>query len=683
MTKLYLYTIFHLNLAYSSIPEEDQPQVIEHCFWPLLDLCERTNIAVGIEAPGYTLEKLNEISPAWLFKLSDLCKKGACEFIGSGYAQLIGPLVPADVNAHNLQIGHQVYQSLLGLKPHIAYVNEQAYSPGLIEHYLDADYRAIIMELNNPYRYHPQWPNEWQYYPQLATDSNGKTIPVIWNNSISFQKFQRYAQGELQLDEYMSYLHHLKSTNHTRFLPLYGNDAEIFDYRPGRYDTEVDIYKDGEWKRIVSLFKELDSNPVFEILPPSKVLALAEGAHAFNRIRLESPEEPIPVKKQEKYNIIRWAVTGRDDVGINTICHQIYELLNRLENGHKYGGIQKTRAAEGKPALDALWKSLCFLWSSDFRTHIEAKRYHAFQERLDNTLAIVTDMLQDSGTVSYTGETKKELLTQTVQPRVEQKGRLIHIETGNLKVSLNTRRGLAIESVIFKGISDLPLIGTLPHGYYDDISLGADYYTGHTIIEIPGSSKITDLENALLTLPGANSVSDEFITIKGAVNTHLGTIYKEVKVHLSEMRLDISYRFDLAESLPSATFRTGIITFMPAAFDQDTLFFSTHNGGKNAELHKLKGHRVSHGEPASAMVSAKHCLGATEGWVVIGDKAKKIKIYSDKSKLYNVPMVDYREVKHGGYFLRLLHSIGEIDDTAKCVSRQRRDITFTISCAKQ
>ena len=48
---------------------------------------------------------------------------------------------------------------------------------------------------------------------------------------------------------------------------------------------------------------------------------------AGNRLRLESPGQPIPVKKQGKYNVTRWAVTGRDDLGINTSCWRIYEAL--------------------------------------------------------------------------------------------------------------------------------------------------------------------------------------------------------------------------------------------------------------------------------------------------------------------------------------------------------------------
>ena len=34
------YLIFHLNLAFSSIPSESRLEVIRKCYWPLLDLAE-------------------------------------------------------------------------------------------------------------------------------------------------------------------------------------------------------------------------------------------------------------------------------------------------------------------------------------------------------------------------------------------------------------------------------------------------------------------------------------------------------------------------------------------------------------------------------------------------------------------------------------------------------------------
>ena len=144
-TKMLLHTVFHLNLAYSAIEEEQRSEVIQRCYWPILGLAERRNIPIGIEATGYTLEAAAAIDPAWLRELRRLVTEGPCEFIGSGYAQIIGPLVPADVNAANLRLGVQVYEQFLGLTPKIAMISEQAYSAGLVQHSLNAGYEAIMM----------------------------------------------------------------------------------------------------------------------------------------------------------------------------------------------------------------------------------------------------------------------------------------------------------------------------------------------------------------------------------------------------------------------------------------------------------------------------------------------------------------------------------------------------------
>ncbi|MFA5822202.1 MAG: hypothetical protein WC853_03915 [Thermodesulfovibrionales bacterium] len=66
---LRLYSIFHLNLAYSSIPESKRKEVIEKCFWPLLTLATEDNIPIAIEAPAYTLEVIAELEPSWIAEL--------------------------------------------------------------------------------------------------------------------------------------------------------------------------------------------------------------------------------------------------------------------------------------------------------------------------------------------------------------------------------------------------------------------------------------------------------------------------------------------------------------------------------------------------------------------------------------------------------------------------------------
>ena len=87
---------------------------------------------------------------------------------------------------------------------------------------------GIIMEWNNPRSAHPEWENDWRYAPQKAVGSNDKMIPLLWADSIAFQKFQRYVHGEYKLKEYVKYLEsHAGESD--RYFPIYSNDVEIFD----------------------------------------------------------------------------------------------------------------------------------------------------------------------------------------------------------------------------------------------------------------------------------------------------------------------------------------------------------------------------------------------------------------------------------------------------------------------
>ena len=57
-----------------------------------------------------------------------------------------------------------------------------------------------------------------------------------------------------------------------------------------------------------------------------------------------------------------------DDLKINTICWKNFEILNYNLNLKIYNEEE--------------WKKLCFLWSSDFRTHITAYRWTEYKKQL-------------------------------------------------------------------------------------------------------------------------------------------------------------------------------------------------------------------------------------------------------------------------------------------------------------
>ncbi len=617
-----LVCLFHLNLAFSSLPAERRPEIVQRCYWPMLELARRTPFPVAFEAPGWTLEQIAEIDGAWLAAAAELVAEGRVEVVGSGYAQCAAPLLPAEVNRWNLRLGLEVYERLLGLRPRLALLAEQAYSPGLVPLFAQAGYEGIVADWDNAYRSHPDWPPALRRGPQRARGADGSSLPVVWSESIAFQKFQRYAHRELALEPYVEFVR--EAVAGSGALLLYANDAEVFDHRPGRFAAEP-AAQEGEWDRIaegLTALAAMDDSAL-----PSDVLDLGAG----RELVLEAPAYPVPVKKQDKYNIGRWAVTGRDDVGINTRCWRVYDRLR------------------GSGDAEA-WRQLCALWASDFRTHITEPRWEAMQAELaacERRLGVAAPAAAPPA--PDTGD---------IPPGVTREGRLWRVCAGDLDVVLNARRGLAVESFRDARLGGDVLIGTLEHGYFPTIELGADWYSGSTVQESPLRHKGTDLEPVE---PVFAALTDGGVRAWGTVDTDFGPIEKVVTVAGDRVQIETTLRWP---ELPPGSLRGAYVTLHPEAFDAATLYYATHNGGERLEHHDLAGAAFDHGAPVSALVSSAQGLGATEGVVLLGDARRTIRVQIDQACCKPLGLV--RLAPSGDrYLFRLVLSLTEADDTRR------------------
>ena len=629
---LLLYNFFHLNLAYSAIAESDRLRVIERCYWPLLNLARKHDLPFSIELSAYTLRVIDELDPSWVRELTDLINNGNCELIGSGYAQIIAPLVPSEVTCKNLQIGGAEYERITGVRPRIALLNEQAFSSGTIPLYVAAGYEAVVMEWDNPATENPNWNPVWRYFPQRIKGSQNSHIPVVWNHSISFQKFQRYAHGELTLHEIVAYIKSHQCSD-TRAFSLYGNDVEIFDYRPGRYMTESQINGEGEWLRIAALYAALLEEPKIRFIKTSDVLELRGSNQADHLLRLESAAQPIPVKKQDKYNVIRWAVTGRDDRRINSRCWRIFDAL---------------RGATFASQDD--WMELCYLWSSDFRTHITQERWDEFQDRLSN-------FEQKWAGLSVRPPVLKQDFPKTniVHRRM---GRYLEIKGQNLFLKLNCSKGLAVDEFRDLTVGDLSAFGTLHHGYFDDIHWSADFYSGHFVFQSPGHHKVTDL----VAVEPDIKVTKLGMMVTAVIKTPLGKVFKTWFIDDQARELRLNYRIHWNEPLVGSL-RLGYVTLNPAAFEAGNMNYQSHNGGTDLETFTLK-ENIAHGAPLSFLLSASQAVGMTSGLIATGDRGKQVKLQIDKTQQALVGMVTHQGV-NGQKFTRICLSALEHDDTSK------------------
>jgi len=615
---LSVFAFFHLNLAFSSIEEERRDEVIARCYWPLLRLAERVG-PIGIEASGYTLEEIAARDSRWIEKARSLIARGRVEWIGSGYSQMIGPLVPARITAENLRLGLEIYEKLLGVRPRLALINEQAYSAGLVGLYRDAGYDAIIMDWENPAAHHPEWAPETQYLPQRAIGADGRDIALIWSNTTLFQQLQRFVHGDTRLETYLGFVR--KRAGETpRVLCLYASDAEIFDFRPGRFRTEERLSGDSEWARLEQMFGAVAE--AASLTAPSNALSMMDRPGAGQGLSLESAACPVPVKKQRKYNLARWAVTGRDNLAINAACQRVYE-----------GMLSSTEPD---------WKELCYLWASDFRTHLTEKRWRAYCTRL----------------TAVEARWSKPLLDMPAVQGAPVAERHFSVETPTLTASLDRRRGLALTSLQFKG-QQRPVLGGLPHGYFDEIALTADWYTGDCVFEAPGEHKLTDLE---WCEPKIAREGNGDVTVCATIETPKGAIEKHLRFSASAARVEFDLLFHW-DDWGKGVLRLGHFTLLPDAFDKKHLMFATTNGG-GRETFSLTGGQVDHGAPVSFLVSSSHGLGMTEGWAEIGDGKTNLRIEVDRTTAPLLGLLTYRP-SGDKLFCQLQLSALELDDTRK------------------
>ncbi len=535
-----------------------------------------------------------------------------------------------------------IYARLLGVKPELALVNEQAYSAGLVGLYLDAGYRAILMDWDNPAAHHPEWPAETRHLPQRAAGTDGRSIALLWTSTVAFQKLQRYAHGDIGLGDYLAYLSGRVGTS-ARTLCLYASDAEIFDFRPGRYKTEEQC-SGREWARLGEAFAALAGEQTMQLVAPGQALTKISHPQANQTLALESAACPVPVKKQRKYNLSRWAVTGRDDLGINAACQRIYD------------GTSANRAT------DQDWKELCYLWSSDFRTHITEARWTGFCARL---AAAEAKWSADAPPAPAWPNS----------PAVE--ARHIEIETPMLAARLDRRRGLAIENLRFRG-HDRAAVGGLPHGYFDDIAVQADWYTGDCVFEAPGEHKLTDLEWCQAHV-AEDSNGDRLAFAR--IESPRGPIEKNMRfcAHAARVEFDLTFHWS---DWGRGRLRLGHITLLPEAFDWNELTLTTHNGGRDAETWRLAGQEVEHGAPVSFLVSSSYGLGMSEGWAELGDAHTRIRVEVDRASAPLLGLLTHKRIG-SGLFCQLMLSALELDETRKPAPYRAgpRRVRFAIAAA--
>jgi len=612
------YSIYHANLAFSTIEEAEIPTVIDKCYFPLLDLVETLHVKIGLELSGFTLEQIQHYRPQWISRFKQLCKANEMELIGSGYMQIIGPIVPYKVDIKNQKIGLETYQSILGITPKIAYINEQTFSKSMVDVYYEAGYEAIAMEWNNAFSIHPKWKKSYAYTPAIAKGIS-QNLPVLWTDSILFQQFQRTIHNEQTFDDYFNFFTNYIALKH-KCIPIYSSDLEIFNYRPGRFETEANISTD-EWQRTKEMLILLQKKGRFEL----PYIVLKTYLTQSNILSLTNSANPIIVKKQDKYALGRWAACGHDANYINTLCYNYLALLNKNSTPNQ-------------------WKELLQFWGSDYRTHTTLKKWQSAIETLETKLG------NSPVKILYTLENDVELT------RPEHK---IVFEKDGIKISFLENKGLALEAMYIRGVKQP--FGTIKHGELSHIGYVADFFTGSSVIESSQTKKVSDL--VLVSHYKFNKITPNTYTLSTTINMKsIATEYKCWTIDTLNQTLMLSIDLKLHSFIPGSI-RLGTFTLLPQKASNE-LYYSCHNGGKSIEKYSLNT-EINHHLSKSLLQSSSSGIGATEGKIVFTNSTHDFATLTiDQQKSSPLIMLQ-NNVTFNKHLTRVFFSVQELDDTLK------------------
>jgi hypothetical protein len=741
---LTLFAVFHANLDFSSVPPADIGRVLDRTLWPLVEATRLPGVALGLELPADSLARVAAEDPLLLEAIRDAVAAGRLEIVGSGLVQAILPLVPAAIGALNLRRGREQYARLLGVAPRIAYLHEQTYAAGLVPLYLEAGYEALVAEWENPASRHG-WPAVLRYGARWIEGTGGARLACLWNSSVIFQRVQRYAHGEIEREELLALLLAHDAAGEARALCLYGNDCEVFDYRPGEAGLRYGGGERGEWTRLAALLVALGAEPRIAFATPSQVLASFPPAGPA--LHLESAAEPVPTKKQARYNVTRWAVCGRGNVRLNARCHRLARRLDVVSALVRASG---GRVAVPEADVARLADGVARLWGSDLRTHTTEARAAAADAQagalaaeLDTLTARLEGALLPGPAAPdevvllnpwptpwagwpvavrrrwqpgclrgrlYADAGGREVPAQAEEVELHRDGSLrsalvvlapviapyatlrlrlrgggasppapvevpTHVETAAASVTLARRRGATLRALGFPRLARGALAGTVPLGAFTPIELAADWYTGGFVLYDAAGEKHTDLEPVRLTMPAPAEACPIRVPIVARLAGRYGELWKTVYVYRDVPRVDVRYHLALRDQRPRSL-RLGTLTLDPDAFAAAALRYATVNGGRDPESFPLGSTRVAQHEAVSPTVSARACLGATEGWVDVGDEAKGITVAWDPAVLAAAPLVQH-EPDGARALTRVFLSLAESDETA--APFWRGHTTFTVS----
>ena len=143
------------------------------------------------------------------------------------------------------------------------------------------------------------------------------------------------------------------------------------------------------------------------------------------------------------------------------------------------------------------------------------------------------------------------------------------IATESVQARFVAHRGGAIDDLVFPELGGEPLLGTIPHGYFDAIEYTPDFYSGHVVALTEHAEKCTDLSPVSLNYRKRSS-GPVRIELEACFESAFGPWRKRYRLYRATPRIDVVQDLSCHDARLSSL-RLGTITLRPSAWDRSSL----------------------------------------------------------------------------------------------------------------
>jgi hypothetical protein len=238
----------------------------------------------------------------------------------------------------------------------------------------------------------------------------------------------------------------------------------------------------------------------------------------------------------------------------------------------------------------------------------------------------------------------------------DQEKTLLFVNTSKIKMVLNLRRGLAIDTLSFKSHNFIPIIGTVHRYKTNSIYEGADFYSGNITHEIISKMlKITDLNQVSPKIYEDKSI----IKIYSTQDLKYSKITKIIELEKNSEKVIINTHYTSNEK-NIGSMKINNITFLN--INKKRIIYSCNNGGKGNKKYELKKY-FDQSLPPNKFVSISNGLGCTDSKLNFLIGKNNVNFEWDNAENYVLPSLQYKKI-NGQKILRIFYCNQEYDETS-------------------